>query len=126
MLQQHVEAQDKQTKGLLEQDVSGQTINTNNVLGKFAAATKKQFAIQDSSIDTLETEGTSCKANNNEMQKTLLAIQEEQTRQAQALLLADKQGAITREEVNKDQFDRPPNLEIIEMRSPKFVSKSAI
>ena len=53
MLQQHVEAQDKQTKGLLEEYVNEQTINSNNALGKFAEATEQKFAAQDSRIDNL-------------------------------------------------------------------------
>ena len=60
------------------------------------------------------------------MHTPVSAIQEEQKRQAESLLLADRQGAITREEIDSDLFDRPPNIEIIKTKSLTFVSKTAI
>ena len=59
------------------------------------------------------------------MLKSIVEIQQEQTRQAEALLLANRQGTLTWAELQSDEFDRPPNLEVVRVSSPKYVSKSS-
>ena len=49
-----------------------------------------------------------------------------QAKQAQLLQMADANGCITRAEVNIGDFDRPVNLEILRIGSPKFVSVASI
>ena len=59
----------------------------------------------DTRLDRLAEEVNICRSITSELQKALVGRQEEQTGQAHAVFLADKHGAITREEVNSDQFD---------------------
>ncbi len=101
-----LKTQDKHTKGLLEQYVSEQTINSNNVLGKFAEATEKQFAVMDTRLENVEEDINLCKASTAELRETALAMQEEQARQAAALVPADRHGSVTRQEINADEFNR--------------------
>ena len=42
------------------------------------------------------------------------------------LLLANRQGALTHADLDSDDFSRPPNLEIVQITSPKYVSIKSI
>ena len=46
------------------------------------------------------------------MQALLAEVQDEQKRQAEVLLLANRQGGISQTDLDADNFSRPPNLEI--------------
>ena len=60
------------------------------------------------------------------MRALVAEVQTEQKRQAEALLLANRQGGLTRAELDLDNFERPPNLEIVQISSPKFVSLASV
>ena len=60
------------------------------------------------------------------MQKQILDLQEEQQRQAAALLLANRHGAITNEDILSDVSGRPSNLEIMKTTFPKLVFNMAV
>ena len=68
-------------RGCWEQYAFEQASSTNKVLVEFAAATQKKFAEQDSRLGNLESDVTSCETSNADMQKQILAIEEEQRRQ---------------------------------------------
>ena len=42
------------------------------------------------------------------------------------LLLANRQGALSQADLDSDNFHRPPNLEIVQISSPKFVSLASV
>ena len=60
------------------------------------------------------------------MQTLLAEVQTEQKRQAEVLLLANRQGGISQADLDADNFSRPPNLEIVQISSPKFVSLASV
>mgnify|MGYP000485560769 CR=1 FL=1 len=60
------------------------------------------------------------------MQTLLAEVQTEQKRQAEVLLLANRQGGISQADLDADNFFRPPNLEIVQISSPKFVSLASV
>ena len=67
LLAQHEE----QNKLFMAQHVSEQNNMQQELLGKFAKATEKQFAVVDSRLANLEADATACKTGNVEVQKTL-------------------------------------------------------
>ena len=60
------------------------------------------------------------------MQALLTEVQDEQKRQAEVLFLANRQGGISQTDLDADNFSRPPNLEIVQISSPKFVSLASV
>ena len=100
-------------KVLLAEHAQPTTNATNQALSSFVVATQKQFEIVDIRIDNVEREVETCKANNDELQKTVASMQAEQQRFASALVLADRHGSVTRQDAEADEFDRPNNREII-------------
>jgi hypothetical protein len=113
-------------KVLLAEHAQTTTNATNQALSSFVVATQKQFEIVDTRIDNVEREVETCKANNDELQKTVASMQAEQQRLASALVLADRHGSVTRQEADADEFDRPTNQEIIKIFSPKFVAPGEV
>ena len=113
-------------KVLLAEHAQTTTNATNQALSSFVVATQKQFEIVDTRIDNVEREVETCKANNDELQKTVASMQAEQQRLASALVLADRHGSVTRQDAEADEFDRPTNQEIIKICSPKFVAPGEV
>ena len=82
-------------KVLLAEHAQTTTNATNQALSSFVVATQKQFEIVDTRIDNVERDVETCKANNDELQKTVASMQAEQQRLASALVLADRHGSVT-------------------------------
>ena len=100
-------------KVLLAEHGQTTTNATNQTLSSFAQATQKQFEIVDTRLDHVERDVETCKASNDELQRTVATLQAEQQRLASALVLADRHGSVTRQDTEADEFDRPNNQEII-------------
>jgi len=47
------------------------------------------------------------------MRDLVAEVQNEQKRQAEAFLLANRQGGLSQADLDNDNFARPPNLEIV-------------
>ena len=62
---------------------------------------------------------------NEEVKQQILDLQSKNASLEKSMHVAHKQ-AITREDVQADKFDRPPNLEVIKVRSHIYVSKRAV
>ena len=77
-------------------------------------------------MDKAETTTAGLSSEFAAMQKSIVEIQKEQTRQAEALSLADRNGVLTCTDLQSDEFDRPPNIEVVRISSLKYVSKSSI
>ena len=60
------------------------------------------------------------------MRELVAEVQFEQKRQAEALLLANRKEGLSKADVDMDNFSRPPNLEIVQISSPKFVSIASV
>ena len=113
-------------KVLLAEHAQTNTNATNQALSSFVAATQKQFEIVDTRIDNVGRDVETCKANNDELQKTVASMQAEQQRLASALVLADRHGSVTRQDADADEFDRPNNQEILKIYSPKCLAPGEV
>ena len=60
------------------------------------------------------------------MQRFISEVQEEQKRQGEVLLLAGRHGKLTQTDLDSHDFNRPPNLDIVQITSPKYVSLAGI
>ena len=74
----------------------------------------------------VEHETCELKSNFESMQWLISEVQEEQKRQGEVLLLAGRHGKLTQADLDSDEFNRPPNLEIVQITSPKYVSMASI
>ena len=113
-------------KVLLAEHAQTTTNATNQTLSSFAQATQKQFEIVDTRLDHVERDVETCKASNDELQRTVATLQAEQQRLASALVLADRHGSVTRQDAEADEFDSPNNQGIIKIYSPKFVAPGEV
>ena len=126
LFEKHATQTQESTKLLLAEHVAQQQKFTQDTLGKFAEQVTAKFATQDSRIEYLENRANTDQNNLEEIKGRLAACEANQAKQAQLLQLADANGSITRAEVNFGDFDRPVNLEILRIGSPKFVSVASI
>ena len=60
------------------------------------------------------------------MRELVAEVQIEQKRQADALLLANRKEGLSKADLDMDNFSRPPNSEIVQISSPKFVSSASV
>ena len=111
---------------LLSQHVEEQQQFTKVALGKFAEQVTAKFETQDARIDLSEISANKDQNAIEELKLRMADCEANQAKQAQLLQMADANGCITRAEVNFGDFDRPVNLEILRIGSPKFVSVASI
>jgi hypothetical protein len=111
---------------LLAQHVEEQQHFTKRALGKFAEQVEAKFEVQDAKIDSLEAGASKDQSAIEELQLRMAACETNQAKQAQLLQMADANGCITRADLNLGEFDRPINLEVFKILSPKFVSIASI
>ena len=69
--------------------------DTKELLGKFHDKLDNRFQRVESRMDKVETTTAGLSSEFAAMQKSLVEIQKEQTRQAEALSLADRNGVLT-------------------------------
>ena len=66
------------------------------------------------------------KSDVKKMQALISEVQEEQKRQREVLQLANNHGGISQSDLDADNFFRPPNLEIVQITSPKYASLASV
>ena len=76
-------------------------------------------------LDQLNGRVGELEANSNKSEAKIAELQHGQRRLQEQLRVANK-NAITREDVESSVFDRPPNPEIIVVKSPKFAAKMEV
>jgi hypothetical protein len=99
---------------------------TKELLGKFHDKIEGRFVAVEGRVGKVETTVSGMATDLTELQSSIVEIQKEQARQAEALLLANRTGVLTWADLQSDEFDRPPNIEVVRVSCPKFVSKSSI
>ena len=99
---------------------------TKELLGKFHDKMEGRFCAVEGRMGKVETTVSGMATDLTQLQSSIVEIQKEQQRQAEALLLANRTGVLTWADLQSDEFDRPPNIEVVRVSCPKFVSKSSI
>ena len=99
---------------------------TKKILGAFGEGVTEQFGKLNHRVDKIENKQDELKSDVKAMHVLISEVQEEQKRQREVLQLANNRGGITQSDLDSDDFCRPPNLEIVQITSPKYVSLASI
>ena len=120
-LDSHLQKQNELVVGLLSES------NKNNakLLSDFAHRTEQRLQRQDERLDGVEGRCTTIETKQDQVQAELDSIKKEQLELRESLRLANK-AAITREDLQSQDFERPPDLTIIKIKAPKFATKIAV
>ena len=78
-----------------------------------------------SRVTALEGQASAQQMQNQQVAKQLTEITEKQTRLEEQLRVANK-NVVTKDDINSDVFDRPPNLSILRVNANRYVSKNAV
>ena len=100
--------------------------DTKELLGKYHDKLSGRFVAVETRVDKVEATVSGLSTDLSAMQSSIVEIQKEQARQAEALLLANRSGVLTWSDLQSDEFDRPSNIEVIRVSSPKYVSKTSV
>ena len=100
--------------------------DTKELFGKYHDKLNGRFVAVDNRVDNVEATVSGLSTDLSAMKSSIVEIQKEQARQAEALLLANRSGVLTWSDLQSDEFDRPPNIEVIRVSSPKYVSKTSV
>ena len=104
-----------------------QTIAQNTkLLATFGEGIQEQLGQFNCRVENVEHDTSELKTDVTKMQALLAEVQDEQKRQAEVLLLANRQGGISQPDIDSDNFSRPPNFEIVQISAPKFVCLASV
>ena len=112
-------------KILLSEALEQTTTRNTKLLAAFGEGIQEQLGQVNSRVTNVENDTSELKTEVKQMRALVAEVQTEQKRQADALLLANR-GGLTRAELDLDNFERPANLEIVSITSPKFVSLASV
>ena len=112
-------------KMLLSEALAQTTTRNTQLLATFGEGIQEQLGQVNSRVTNVENDTSELKTEVKQMRALVAEVQTEQKRQADALLLANR-GGLTRAELDLDNFERPANLEIVSITSPKFVSLASV
>jgi len=101
------------------------TANNANTLAAFGHQIDAKFAEQTVAINEVKERVDKVESRQDGLHSEMEELRAGQARLEASLHLANK-SAITREDLNQDLFDRPPDLGIIKISSQKFASKMAV
>ena len=110
---------------LLSEALDQTHTRTSKLLATFGEGIQEQLGVVNARVSNVESETAELKSEVNIMRSLVAEVQSEQKRQAEVLLLAQR-GGLTRTELDLDNFERPANLEIVQITSPKFVSMASV
>ena len=110
---------------LLSEALDQTQSRTTKLLATFGEGIQEQLGVVNDRVSNVESETAELKSEVNIMRSLVAEVQSEQKRQAEVLLLAQR-GGLTRTELDLDNFERPANLEIVQITSPKFVSMASV
>jgi len=110
--------QNASTKQLLSQH----TEQNSRTLATFGEGIQEKLEQFNCRVSNVETDTSEFKSEVKHMRELVAEVQIEQKRQADALLLANRKEGLSKADLDMDNFSRPPNLEIVQISSPKFVS----
>ena len=115
-----------QANRMLLSEALDQTQSRNTqLLATFGEGIQEQLGAVNDRVSNVEGETAELKSEVKQMRTLVAEVQSEQKRQAEVLLLAQR-GGLTRAELDLDNFERPANLEIVQISSPKYVSLASV
>ena len=126
MLKEQSEVATHATKILLSEHTVQTSSSNTKLLATFGEGIQEQLGQFSCRVENVEHDTSELKTDVKKMQTLLAEVQTEQKRQAEVLLLANRQGGISQADLESDNFHRPPNLEIVQISSPKFVSLASV
>ena len=112
-------------KMLLSEALAQTTTRNTQLLATFGEGIQEQLGAVNDRVSNVEGETAELKSEVKQMRTLVAEVQSEQKRQAEVLLLAQR-GGLTRAELDLDNFERPANLEIVQITSPKYVSLASV
>jgi len=99
--------------------------NHADTLAAFGHQIDAKFAEQTAAINEVKDRVDKVESRQDGLHSELEELRAGQARLQASLHIANK-SAITREDLDQDLFDRPPDLSIIKISSQKFASKTAV
>ena len=126
LLKEQQDSSTNATKLLLSQHTDQTIAQNTKLLATFGEGVQQQLGQFNCRVENVEHDTSELKTDVKKMQALLAEVQDEQKRQAEVLLLANRQGGISQTDLDADNFSRPPNLEIVQISSPKFVSLASV
>ena len=125
-----------EARAILAEGLHSQAASIQRAMETFSAtmATENQRVQEETNqkFDALGTEVASLKEfrgrqeeTNEKVSKDLEALKA-QANDLQVQLRVANQNAVSREDMENDKFDRPPNLSILRINCPKYVTKRAV
>ena len=118
MLEEHAERTRKMQVSMLSESDSNNTM----LMQQFSSETDRRFLEHEQRISTVESRVDTVASEQARLPEEVQSMRSEQESLRTAMHLANR-NALTREEVNSDDFDRPPCLDIIKVSTPKYVSQ---
>ena len=114
------------TKLLLSQHTELTNAQNSRTLATFGEGIQEKLEQFNCRVSNVETDTSEFKSEVKHMRELVAEVQIEQKRQADALLLANRKEGLSKADLDMDNFSRPPNLEIVQISSPKFVSIASV
>ena len=114
------------TKQLLSEYTEQSIERNTSLLATFGEGIQEQLGQFNNRVENVEHEAVELKSDVTKMQALIAEVQQEQQRQRDVFQLANHQGGISQADLDADNFFRPPNLEIVQISSPKFVSLASV
>ena len=125
LLAEQQEVATQANRMLLSEALDQTQARNTKILATFGEGIQEQLGAVNDRVSNVENETVELKTEVKQMRALVAEVQTEQKRQAEALLLANR-GGLTRAELDLDNFERPANLEIVQISSPKFVSLASV
>ena len=125
LLAEQQEVATQANRMLLSEALDQTQARNSKILATFGEGIQEQLGAVNDRVSNVENETVELKTEVKQMRALVAEVQTEQKRQAEALLLANR-GGLTRAELDLDNFERPANLEIVQISSPKFVSLASV
>ena len=125
LLAEQQEVATQANKMLLSEALDQTQARNTKILATSGEGIQEQLGMVNNRVSNVENETIELKTEVKHMRALVAEVQTEQKRQAEALLLANR-GGLTRAELDLDNFERPANLEIVQISSPKFVSLASV
>ena len=125
ILGNHFEKQRILHATMLEEQNTRSAKASNELLSDFTKATEARFKQHDNQIASINERVGGVQATQDQHGEKLTQLEQDQKQLRDALRLANEH-SLTRDMVETDQFDRPPNIEIVRISAGRFVSKISV
>ena len=108
-------------------EFSDKAVATNkSIPATYQEGLQAQFGQVNHRVEQVEHVTDGLRTEFATMQELVSEVQQEQQRQGEVLQVAGRHGTLTQANINSDDFNRPPNLEIVRITNPKYVSLASI